>query len=100
MEPEGGENVGTGKVLARGQVTIPARVRRAAGIRPGDTILFRVTGEGCGEFVVIPTHADFDALWARYRGPGVLDPDSVWAEVAEAIARDALTPGAVTDGRP
>ncbi len=100
MEPEGGRSVGTGKVLARGQVTIPARVRRAAGIRPGDTILFRVTGEGRGEFVVIPTHADLDALWARYRGPGVFDPDSAWAEVAEAIARDVLASGEAAGGRP
>lgn len=68
--------MGTGKVLARGQVTIPAYVRRAAGIRPGDTILFRVTGEGRGEFVVIPTHADFDAVWARHRGPGAFNPES------------------------
>ncbi|MCL6499237.1 MAG: AbrB/MazE/SpoVT family DNA-binding domain-containing protein [Firmicutes bacterium] len=82
--------MGAGKVLARGQVTIPARVRRAAGIRPGDTILFRVTGEGRGEFVVIPTHAELDALWARYRGPGAFGPESAWAEVAEAIGRDVL----------
>lgn len=61
--------------------------------RPGDTILFRVTGEGRGEFVVIPTHADLDALWARYRGPGAFEPEYAWAEVAEAIARDVLVPG-------
>lgn len=85
--------MGAGKVLARGQVTIPAAVRRAAGIRPGDTILFRLTGQGCGEFVVVPTHADLDALWSRYRGPGAFDP-GVWAQVEEDMARDVVAPSA------
>jgi AbrB family looped-hinge helix DNA binding protein len=81
----------TGKVHTRGQVTIPARVRREVGIRPGDIVLFRATGQGRGEFTVVPAHAPLDELWARYRGPGRFDAELVWAQVAEDMARDVLS---------
>lgn len=82
--------MGLGRVQARGQVTIPAQVREAAGIRPGDTILFTVTGPGRGEFALIPTHEDLDHLLARFAGPGTFEAARVWEQVREDIARDVL----------
>jgi AbrB family looped-hinge helix DNA binding protein len=34
----------TTKVQSRGQITLPRHVRRAAGIKPGDTVVIRVVG--------------------------------------------------------
>ena len=34
----------TTKVQSRGQITLPRHVRRAAGIKPGDTVVIRVLG--------------------------------------------------------
>jgi AbrB family looped-hinge helix DNA binding protein len=72
-----------GKVNARGQVTIPARVRREVGVCTGDIVLFRAAGQGRGEFTVVPAHIPLEELWARYRGPGSFDAELVWAQVAE-----------------
>jgi AbrB family looped-hinge helix DNA binding protein len=43
-----------GKILPRGQLTLPRDVRRAAGLAPGDTVTFRVTGEGTIEIKALP----------------------------------------------
>jgi len=43
-----------GKILPRGQVTLPRDVRRKAGLEPGDTVTFRVTGEGRVEIQALP----------------------------------------------
>ena len=55
-----------GKVLARGQVTLPREIRRAAGIGPGDIVSFRVTEHGTVEMRVLPRLRLSEAL-ARYR---------------------------------
>lgn len=34
------------KVTSKGQVTVPVAVRRALGIEEGDTVIFRVDGDG------------------------------------------------------
>ncbi len=36
--------IAKGKVLARGQVTLPREIREAAGFEPGDLVTFRTTG--------------------------------------------------------
>jgi len=34
------------KITTKGQVTIPQKLRRLLGVRPGDRILFEASGEG------------------------------------------------------
>lgn len=55
-----------GKVLARGQVTLPRDIRRDADIEPGDTVTFRVTAPGKVEVSVLPRLRLAEAL-ERYR---------------------------------
>lgn len=43
------------KVQSRGQITLTSELRKAAGIRPGDTVLTRVTGPGTVEVQLVPT---------------------------------------------
>lgn len=82
--------MGFGKVQARGQVTIPAEVRQAAGIQAGDTLLFEVVGEGRLKAIVIPTHESVEDVLERYRMPGQFDADRTRDEVIRQIARDVL----------
>jgi AbrB family looped-hinge helix DNA binding protein len=42
------------KVLARGQVTLPRRVRQLAGIKPGDALNIEVLGPGRLRFTALP----------------------------------------------
>lgn len=55
-----------GKVLARGQVTLPGAVRRAAGIQAHDVVAFAVTGPGTVEIRRLPRLTLAEAL-ERYR---------------------------------
>ncbi len=55
-----------GKVLARGQITLPRGIRRDADIEPGDTVTFRVTAPGKVEVTVLPRLRLAEAL-DRYR---------------------------------
>ncbi len=61
-----------GKVLARGQVTLPRDVRRAAQIQPGDAVTFRVTAPGTVEVVALPRLRLAEAL-ERYPIEGPID---------------------------
>jgi AbrB family looped-hinge helix DNA binding protein len=42
-----------GKVLARGQITLPREIRRAAQIRPGDTVSIKAVSPGKVEVEVL-----------------------------------------------
>ncbi len=42
------------KVMTRGQVTLPRRVREVAGCRAGDVVAIEVTGPGTIEMRVLP----------------------------------------------
>jgi bifunctional DNA-binding transcriptional regulator/antitoxin component of YhaV-PrlF toxin-antitoxin module len=61
-----------GKVLSRGQVTLPGAVRRAAGIQADDVVAFEVTGPGLVEIRRLPRLTLVEAL-DRYRIDGVID---------------------------
>ena len=91
----GGMAMGLGRVQARGQVTIPAEVRGALRIRPGDVLLFEATGPDEGRFRVVRTTRSLDEYFDRWRVDGPV-PADLWETVAEDVARDAL-PFAVLD---
>jgi len=83
----GGKPMGLTKVQARGQITIPAEVRRAGNIETGDTVLVKVLGDGRLELRVLPgfkkNHVE------RYMVPGVApDKESLEKAVAEEIAKE------------
>jgi bifunctional DNA-binding transcriptional regulator/antitoxin component of YhaV-PrlF toxin-antitoxin module len=81
--------VAIGKVLARGQLTLPRAIRRAARVQPGDTVLFRVTGPGTIELKVLPRLGLIEAL-ERYRIEGPVDLNADRAEWQSQAARDVL----------
>jgi len=81
--------MGLGRVQARGQVTVPAEVRQALDLRPGDMLLFEVIGESEGRFRVFRAHRDLDRLFAEHRLEGSPDLDD-WDALAEQISRDVL----------
>jgi AbrB family looped-hinge helix DNA binding protein len=53
------------RITSKGQITVPHEVRRALGVRPGDTLLFEQTGT---EFRVSPVR--MNAALERYQGIG------------------------------
>lgn len=76
-----------GKVLARGQVTLPGAVRRAAGIQAQDVVAFEVIGPGLVEIRRLSRMSLDDAL-ERYRIEGKVD---------EAVDRAAWEATAATE---
>ena len=60
------------KILARGQVTLPRNIRRAAGLEPGDVVAFEVTAPGRVELRALPRLRLSEAL-ERYRVTGTVD---------------------------
>jgi len=54
--------VALGKVLGRGQITLPRDVRRAAGIQPGDTVNIKAVSPGKIEVEVLTRLTLKDAL--------------------------------------
>lgn len=69
-----------GKVMSRGQITLPKSIRLSAGISPGDTVAFRLVGEGKLEIRVLPRLSLEEAL-RRFRIEEPLD-DSPWQAYA------------------
>jgi AbrB family looped-hinge helix DNA binding protein len=76
------------KVQARGQVTLPREIRRAAGIRPGDTVIFEAVGPDTVTLHVLP-RLTLAEMFERYRIEGPIDEPSdreAWqAEAAKDI---------------
>ncbi len=56
----------TARVSAKGQVTIPLRVRRAAHVGEGDVLMFTVGPEGAILATRLQPHAELDALSATF----------------------------------
>ena len=80
-----------GKVLARGQVTLPRDVRREAQIQPGDAVTFRVTAPGTIELVLLPRLRLAEAL-ERYRIERPVDEAVDRARWQARAAEDVLGP--------
>ena len=78
-----------GTVQARGQVTLPKEVRRAAGVRPGDSVAMRVLGPGLVELRVLPT-LTLEDLFERYKIAGPIDETRDRAAWQEAAAREVI----------
>ena len=45
------------KLQDRGQFTVPAKLREAVGLKPGDTLLLRAVGPGRFEAVALPNRS-------------------------------------------
>ena len=78
-----------GKVQARGQITLPRAIRRAADIKPGDLIGMKVTGPGRVELHLV-SRMTFTEAFERYRIEGPIDEAAdreAWQDIA---ARDVI----------
>lgn len=53
------------RITSKGQVTVPHEIRRALGVRPGDTLLFEKAGN-----VIRVRPVRSKSPFARYRGIG------------------------------
>jgi AbrB family looped-hinge helix DNA binding protein len=62
----------TAKVQARGQITLPQKIREKAGIKPGDELWVHVTPSGTIEMKVLPS-LTVDELVALYPIEGPID---------------------------
>jgi AbrB family looped-hinge helix DNA binding protein len=78
-----------GKVLARGQVTLPREIRRAAGIEPGDAVIFGLTAQGTVEIKPLPRLRLRDLL-ERYRIEGPIDLAAAREEWQAEAAAEVL----------
>lgn len=79
--------MGFSKVQARGQVTLPSDVRRAAGVVPGDTVIIEAAGKGKVHITALGTDEPLDSVFKRYSGTGAV-PAGLWDQVAAAVARE------------
>ncbi len=78
-----------GKVLARGQVTLPRSIRLTAGVEPGDLVTFAVTEPGTVEIRVLPRLRLAEAL-QRYRIEGPVDELTDQDSWQEGASREIL----------
>jgi AbrB family looped-hinge helix DNA binding protein len=62
--------MGTARVQARGQVTIPQEIREQCGIEPGDDLYFTVGEEGVIHCHLLPRPLPLDELLQKYSHPG------------------------------
>jgi antitoxin PrlF len=73
------------KVTSKGQLTIPKEVRRALGVREGDSLLFEMD-EG-GEQVRVRVErkpvsfADYEGAWREGKGMSLADVDEYMREL-------------------
>lgn len=75
------------RLQERGQFTIPAKVRKAAGLRSGDTLVVRVTGPGRLEVVAVPTRPVDDFFKEARRELASHGPIDL-EQVREAMGRE------------
>lgn len=80
------------KVLARGPITLPKEVRRAADIRSGDTVSITATGPGCVEIRFL-TRLTLAETLERYHIDEPIDWEHFeqdWQEIAAREFMDKL----------
>lgn len=63
---------GMTRIRSRGQVTLPAGIRTLAGVRSGDSVMFRVIGPGRIEIAAF-TPMTLDEMVARFPIEGPVD---------------------------
>ena len=76
-----------GKILARGQITLPRNVRRAAGLEPGDVVAFEVTSPGHVELRALP-RLRLAETFRRYR---------IDVAINDSVDREQWQDGAAAD---
>lgn len=78
-----------GRILSRGQVTLPPAVREAAGVKPGDTVFVEAKGEGIIEIRVLP-RLTLAELLERYHIDEPVDMRAAREEWEEAAAQEFM----------
>jgi AbrB family looped-hinge helix DNA binding protein len=78
----------TAKITSKGQITIPAEVRRALGVREGDTVIFQKDGD----VIRILPKREGESPFAAYAGignPGMPPNADIVQYVREMRGHDA-----------
>lgn len=78
-------------VTRKGQITVPARIRRALGLSEGDRVAVSIRDESAGEAVLRPVRSVAEATYgvATSRGePG--DIDAMREQFEQGLAEDAM----------
>jgi len=83
------DTMAVGKVQADGQIALPAEVRQAVGIKPGDLLSVDVTERGTVEIKRLTKLRLSEAL-ERYRIEGPIDDAADREEWQDIAARDVL----------
>jgi AbrB family looped-hinge helix DNA binding protein len=78
-----------GKVQSRGQITLPSEVRRAAQIKPGDTVNIRVIEPGKLEVRVIPRLSTKE-IFEKFAIEGPIDLEADREAYEAEAAREVL----------
>ena len=73
------------KVTSKGQLTIPKEVRRALGVREGDSLLFEVNEDDEQVRVRVErkpvSFADYEGAWREGEGMGLAEVDEYMREL-------------------
>lgn len=73
------------KVTSKGQLTIPKEVRRALGVREGDSILFKVDEDDEQVRVRVErkpvSFADYEGAWREGKGMSLAEVDEYMREL-------------------
>lgn len=77
------------KIIAGGKISLPADLRRALGLKDGDTITLEHDGMSFTGMSYAAKVRQLQAMFAPYRKPGVLASDELIAERRAEAARDA-----------
>jgi|SwirhisoilCB2_FD_contig_31_14657698_length_704_multi_2_in_0_out_0_2 AbrB family looped-hinge helix DNA binding protein len=77
------------KVQSRNQITLPKEVRRASGIKAGDSVLVRSTGPGTIEVRTFP-RMTFEESLEKYHVDECVDVNELRRAVEEGIVADVL----------
>ena len=78
-----------GRILPRGQVTLPKVVRQAAGLSAGDTVAFEVLGDGRVEIRVL-SRLSLEETLSRFHVDGPYDDAKERGVWQTAAARDVI----------